>query len=66
MIAQVDPAAPVLFLDTGKHFPETLAYRDTLVARFGLTDVRLRTWKKQLGDISTAELPQRGIGPRRT
>jgi phosphoadenosine phosphosulfate reductase len=31
---------PVLFLDTGKHFPETLAYRDLLVARLGLTDFR--------------------------
>jgi len=40
LIAQVDPATPVLFLDTGKHFAETLAYRDTLVARLGLTDLR--------------------------
>lgn len=37
MIADVDPSAPVLFLDTGKHFPETLAYRDLLVERLGLT-----------------------------
>lgn len=37
LIAAVDPAVPVLFLDTGKHFPETLAYRDELVARLGLT-----------------------------
>ncbi len=28
LIASVDPSVPVLFLDTGKHFPETLAYRD--------------------------------------
>jgi phosphoadenosine phosphosulfate reductase len=27
----------VLFLDTGKHFPETLAYRDLLIDRLGLT-----------------------------
>ncbi|PEQ12630.1 phosphoadenosine phosphosulfate reductase [Novosphingobium sp. PC22D] len=40
LIAQVDPATPVLFLETGKHFPETLAYRDELVARLGLTGVR--------------------------
>ncbi len=31
---------PVIFLETGKLFPETLAYRDALVARLGLTDVR--------------------------
>jgi len=37
LVAQIDPATPVLFLDTGKHFPETLAYRDTLVRRLGLT-----------------------------
>lgn len=41
--AEVDPAVPVIFLDTGKHFPETLAYRDQLVARLGLSDVRLVT-----------------------
>lgn len=40
LISQIDPATPVLFLDTGKHFAETLAYRDELVARLGLTDVR--------------------------
>lgn len=37
LIAQIDPALPVLFLDTGKHFPETLAYRDGLAERLGLT-----------------------------
>lgn len=41
LIASVDPGVPVLFLDTGKHFPETIAYRDTLIDRLGLTDVRL-------------------------
>ncbi len=40
LIASVDRSVPVLFLETGKHFPETLAYRDTLVARLGLTDFR--------------------------
>ncbi|GAN52798.1 phosphoadenylyl-sulfate reductase [Tanticharoenia sakaeratensis] len=38
--ADIDRDVPVLFLETGKHFPETLAYRDTLVARLGLRDVR--------------------------
>lgn len=40
LIASVDAATPVLFLDTGKHFPETIAYRDALVERIGLRDVR--------------------------
>ncbi len=37
LIGQVCPQVPVLFLDTGYHFPETLVFRDELVARFGLT-----------------------------
>ncbi|PKP91707.1 MAG: phosphoadenylyl-sulfate reductase [Alphaproteobacteria bacterium HGW-Alphaproteobacteria-14] len=36
LIASVDPSVPVLFLDTGKHFAETLAYRDRLVQLLGL------------------------------
>ena len=40
MIAEVDRVVPVVFLDTLKLFSETLAYRDALVARLGLTDVR--------------------------
>ena len=40
LVAQVDRTTPVIFLDTGKHFPETLSYRDQLVSRLGLTDVR--------------------------
>lgn len=39
LIASVDPGMPVLFLETGKHFPETLAYRDLLIERLGLTNV---------------------------
>lgn len=40
LVAGLDRATPVLFVDTGRHFPETLAYRDRLVAEFGLTGVR--------------------------
>jgi len=36
LLASIDPAVPVLFLDTGKHFAETLDYRDTIAARLGL------------------------------
>ncbi|MBB5698805.1 phosphoadenylyl-sulfate reductase [Sphingomonas yantingensis] len=43
LVAQADRSTPVLFLDTGKHFPDTLAYRDALVARLGLTDLRILT-----------------------
>jgi phosphoadenosine phosphosulfate reductase len=37
LIGQTRPDIPVIFLDTGYHFPETLAYRDQLVEQFGLT-----------------------------
>ncbi len=41
MVAQVDPTTPILFLDTGKLFGETLRYRDQLVDHLGLRDVRI-------------------------
>jgi phosphoadenosine phosphosulfate reductase len=40
VMADVDPSIPVIFLDTGWLFEETLAYRDTLIAALGLRDVR--------------------------
>jgi phosphoadenosine phosphosulfate reductase len=40
VMADVDPAIPVVFLDTGWLFEETLAYRDTLISKLGLSDVR--------------------------
>ena len=43
LAAEIDRATPVVFLDTGKLFPETLAYRDALIDRLGLTDVRIVT-----------------------
>jgi phosphoadenosine phosphosulfate reductase len=39
MVAQIDAATPVVFVETGQHFPETLAYRDDLVARLKLINV---------------------------
>ena len=40
MAAEIDRDVPVLFLDTKRHFPETIGYRDALVRRLGLRDVR--------------------------
>ncbi len=40
MIAAIDPTTPVIFLNTGKLFGETLRYRDRLQGLLGLTDVR--------------------------
>jgi phosphoadenosine phosphosulfate reductase len=40
LVAEVDPATPAVFLDTGFLFGETLAYRDSLVKKLGLTNLR--------------------------
>ena len=40
LVAAIDPTTPVIFTDTAHMFPETLAYRDTLIARLWLSDVR--------------------------
>ncbi len=40
LVAGADRSLPVIFLDTGWLFGETLAYRDTLIAHLGLTGVR--------------------------
>ncbi len=41
LVAKVDRRTPVLFLDTGKLFVQTLQYRDVLIDRLGLTDIRV-------------------------
>lgn len=41
MIARIDPALPVIFIDTGKHFDETLDYRDRLAEDLGLSGLRI-------------------------
>ena len=43
LIAGIDPSTPVVFLDTGYLFAQTLSYRDRLVRHLGLTDVRTVT-----------------------
>ncbi len=39
MVSRIDRATPVIFVDTGQHFPETLAYRDLICETLGLTNV---------------------------
>ena len=41
MVARVDPATPVILLDTGKLFPETHAHREALVELLRLREVRV-------------------------
>ena len=41
MVAEVDTAVPVIFVNTQKIFGETLAYRDELAERLSFTDLRV-------------------------
>ena len=43
LVAQVDPATPVLVIDTGQLFEETRRYWEQLEAMLGLTDLRVLT-----------------------
>jgi phosphoadenosine phosphosulfate reductase len=58
VMADVDPAIPVVFLDTGWLFEETLAYRDTLIEKLGLLDVRS---VKPLEETLKREDPERDL-----
>ncbi|MEZ5491714.1 MAG: phosphoadenylyl-sulfate reductase [Gammaproteobacteria bacterium] len=42
IIASIRPDQPISFVDTGFHFPQTLAYRDELINRFNLKVQDLR------------------------
>ena len=39
LVSQVDPDIPVIFLDTQKHFAQTLKYRTQLATKLGLTNI---------------------------
>jgi len=49
LLRQVQPDIPVLFLDTFHHFPQTLAYRDEMTARYGLNLINLRAAEPKVG-----------------
>ena len=53
LAAQVNPAIPVLFLDTGMLFGQTLDYRQQLAAKLGLTDVR--DLRPRFEDLATVD-----------
>ncbi|MEM8935291.1 MAG: phosphoadenylyl-sulfate reductase [Pseudomonadota bacterium] len=40
MVSQIDPDTPIVFLETGKHFAQTLSYRKKLAEQLKLTNVR--------------------------
>jgi phosphoadenosine phosphosulfate reductase len=59
LVSVAAPELPVLFLDTGFHFPETLAYRDQLVEQLGLNvvDVTGEPWVQRQTERQGIELP---------
>ena len=61
LISQICPDLPVVFIDTGFHFPETLAFKNDLKARFSLNILTARP------AIDKKELMRRyGAEPYRT
>ena len=50
MVSRIDPATPVIFLDTRKLFPETLTYKNTLISHLGLTNVQ--TYYPDYADVA--------------
>ncbi len=40
LIAEADPATPIVFCHAGPLYPESADYRDYIIDRFGLSDVR--------------------------
>ena len=53
MVAEINPATPVLFNETGMLFAETLAYQREVAAELGLTNVRLV--RPTLASLSAAD-----------
>jgi phosphoadenosine phosphosulfate reductase len=49
MLRQERPDLPVLFLETFHHFPQTLAYRDELAAKWGLNLINLKAAEPRVG-----------------
>jgi phosphoadenosine phosphosulfate reductase len=39
IVAKIDNTTPVLFLETGKHFPETLEFVETIKSKIGLKNI---------------------------
>lgn len=56
LVSQIDPATPILFVDTGKLFGETRAYRNQLQQRLSLTNIQ--TLKADPAQITAADPDQ--------
>ena len=63
MVSELKPHLPVLFLDTGMQFGQTLDYRQQLAHRLGLTDVR--ALRPRFEDLAVGD-PQADLWKRDT
>lgn len=54
LLGRFAPETPVYFLDTGFHFPETLAFREQIPQRLGITVMDLRSPVGKLGQRDAA------------
>lgn len=54
MISRIDRSIPVVFLQTGFHFPETIAFRDSVIDRLGLTLIEVRSGTPPLQQLDEA------------
>jgi phosphoadenosine phosphosulfate reductase len=43
LLSQIDESIPVYFLNTGFHFPETIAYKNKVSAELGLNTIDLHS-----------------------
>lgn len=43
MISRIDNTIPVVFINTGYHFPETIQFRDQIINQFGLNTIDLKS-----------------------
>ncbi len=55
MVADVSPDVPILFLETGKHFPETLEYVEQIRALLGLTSLIMLRPREEMVERIDAE-----------
>lgn len=48
IVSTIDHDIPILFINTGFHFPETIAFRDEVSERFGLNLIDVRSFSSKL------------------
>ena len=62
LAAQIDPGLPVIFIDTDKHFAQTLEYRDLLIERLDQHKLPHEAFKWYLELRRFGSVPHSGFG----